>query len=63
LVGKKVKNGDHHQIWELIGRVLQRLIIRNKTLLLSKLEFAAEEYAKRPIKNSLVFLKETAGLI
>jgi hypothetical protein len=46
LVGKVVKNGDHHQIWELIiGRVLH--ISGIKTLLLSKLEFAAEEYAKK----------------
>jgi hypothetical protein len=47
--------------WELIiRRVLQ--LNRNKTLLLSKLEFAAEEYAKRPIKKAL-FCREKAGLI
>jgi hypothetical protein len=61
---KAVKNGDHHQIWELIIRE-SATIIQNKTLLLSKLEFAAEEYAKRPIKKKQpCFLpRKAAGLI
>jgi hypothetical protein len=40
---------------------LQRSIIRNQTLLLSKLEFAAEEYAKRPIKKTALFFAEKSS--
>jgi hypothetical protein len=41
--------------------VLQRLIIRNKTYFF-KLEFAAEEYAKRPIKKNSLVLPKSGGI-
>jgi hypothetical protein len=43
--------------WELIiRRVLQ--LNRNKTLLLSKLEFAAEEYAKKGLLKKPCFAEK-----
>jgi hypothetical protein len=42
--------------------VLQRLITRKKPFL-SKLEFAAEEYAKKsPKKNSFFFAEKSGGI-
>jgi uncharacterized membrane-anchored protein YjiN (DUF445 family) len=63
---KVVKNGDHHQIWELIIRESATALNNPeiKTLLLSKLEFAAEEYAKKGLlkKTALFFAEKSGGI-
>lgn len=61
---KAIKNGDHHQIWQLIieegSTALTNPEIKN--LLLSKLEIAAEEYAKKGfLKKTVLFFAEKSG--
>jgi uncharacterized membrane-anchored protein YjiN (DUF445 family) len=63
---KSIKNGDHHQIWELIIKESCSSLTNPETkkLLLSKLEIAAEEYAKKGLlkKTALFFAEKSGGI-
>jgi uncharacterized membrane-anchored protein YjiN (DUF445 family) len=63
---KAVKNGDHHQICELIIRESATALNNTeiKTLLLSKLEFATKEYGKKGLlkKTALFFAEKSGGI-
>jgi uncharacterized membrane-anchored protein YjiN (DUF445 family) len=63
---KSIKNGDHHQIWELIIEESCSSLTNPETkkLLLSKLEIAAEEYAKKGLlkKTALFFAEKSGGI-
>lgn len=61
---KSIKNGDHHQIWELIIEETGKSISNpeTKTLLLEKLKEAAEEYSEKGFfKKTALFLAEKSG--
>lgn len=63
---KAVKNGDHHQIWELLIEESATVLMNPETkkLLLAKLEIAAEEYAKKGLlkKTALFFAEKSGGI-
>ncbi|WP_418262057.1 DUF445 domain-containing protein [Flavobacterium faecale] len=63
---KSIKNGDHHQIWELVIEASAKAIENpeTKNLLLDKLQYAAAEYGDKSImKKFAVFLaKKTGGI-
>lgn len=61
---KAIKDGDHHKLWELIIEESASALSNpdTKELLLSKLEVAAEEYAKKGLlKKTVLFLAEKTG--
>jgi uncharacterized membrane-anchored protein YjiN (DUF445 family) len=61
---KAIKDGDHHKLWELLidESVSSITTPETKELLLSKLEVAAEEYAKKGfLKKTVLFLAEKTG--
>jgi uncharacterized membrane-anchored protein YjiN (DUF445 family) len=63
---QSIKNGDHHQIWELIIEESCSSLtdLETKKLLLSKLATAAEEYAKKGLvkKTALFFAEKSGGI-
>lgn len=59
-----IRNGDHHKIWELVLEESTASLLNpeTKNLLLSKLKFASEEYAKKGfLKKTVLFLAEKTG--
>ena len=61
---KSIKNGDHHQIWELIIEESATALTNPETkkLLLSKLTDAADEYSEKGfLKKTALFLAEKSG--
>jgi hypothetical protein len=59
---KVVKNGDHHQIWEL-GRVLQRLIIpEKKPYFFLNLSLQPKNMPKGLLKKTALFFAEKSGI-
>lgn len=61
---KSIKNGDHHQIWELIFKESATALTNpeTKNLLLSKLTDAADEYSEKGFfKKTALFLAEKSG--
>ena len=63
-IEKSIKNGDHHQIWELIIEESASALTNpeTKNLLLSKLKDAADEYSDKGfLKKTALFLAEKSG--
>lgn len=61
---KSIRNGDHHQIWELIIEESSKSISNPETkiVLLSKLKEAADEYSDKGFfKKTALFLAEKSG--
>jgi uncharacterized membrane-anchored protein YjiN (DUF445 family) len=61
---KAIKNGDHHQIWELIIDESAKSIANNETreLLFEKLKIAAAEYSDKGFfKKATLFLAKKSG--
>lgn len=61
---KSIKNGDHHQIWELIIDESSKSITNPETkkLLISKLKDAADEYSDKGFfKKATLFIAEKSG--
>jgi uncharacterized membrane-anchored protein YjiN (DUF445 family) len=61
---KAIKNGDHHQLWELVIEESTAALTNSevKTLLLAKLEIVAEEYANKGfLKKTVLFFAEKSG--
>lgn len=61
---KAIKDGDHHKLWELILEESTSALTNPETkeMLLSKLEVAAKEYAKKGLlKKTVLFLAEKTG--
>ncbi len=65
-LSKAIQSGDHHKIWELLIEETAASIATpaTKELLLSKLEIAADDYAKKGIlKKTALFFAEKTGSI
>lgn len=61
---KSIKNGDHHQIWELIIDESSKSLTNPETkkLLLAKLKTAADEYSDKGFfKKATLFIAEKSG--
>ena len=63
---KAINSGDHHKIWELLieESAISLASPATKEMLLSKLEIAAKEYAKKGLlkKATLFFAEKTGGI-